>query len=217
MERREMLNEISERIFRIISDKVNDKEPPEKIWLTDTVYCGRKKIFSMMGIMKRFSGRILNRIWLGIIIGEALKELGVAGEVSVEYRGIRGKVDIMLESGEPVEVKTTSSFYIPSSEYAKTHVEQLSRYCLALNKKTGILLYYIPNIDIATLPIYRYEFDLDEIKSVTDERIDILEKAAKIKDPFILPTTWHSKDFNNWECKDCQYISYCRMGAWERI
>lgn len=211
------VGEIAEKIAEIMERKINDREPPDRIWLTDTVYCGRKKIFEMSGLKRRFSGKAVSRIWLGIIVGEALKELGIAGEVPVEYRGVRGKVDVILETGEPVEVKVATNLYVTASEYSKSHVEQLSRYCLALNKETGILLYYIAGLEVESLPVRRYRFNLDQVKRVTDERIDALSRAVEAKDPFTLPATWHSNSLSNWECRDCSYLAYCRVGRWQSL
>lgn len=213
MERTE-LPEITIKIMEILKKKIETREPPKTIWLTDTVYCPRKKIYAMNGIGQRFNETAINKIWLGIIVGEALKEIGIAGEVAVEYRGIKGKIDIMMDSGEPLEVKTAQNLYIPASEYANTHVEQLSRYCLATNSTTGILLYYIPGIKITSMPVYRYRFNLSEVKKVTDERIDMLLEAVKNNDPFILPTTWHSESMDNWECRQCIYQQVCRDKIW---
>lgn len=212
--RREKTPEIAEKLKETFQKKIDEKEPPDKIWLTDTVYCGRKKIYAMMGWRQRFTEQTLSKLWLGIIVHQALKDMGIAGEVPVEYMNIKGKMDVLLETGEPLEIKVTSSTYVPASEYAETHIEQLSRYCLALKKQHGIILYYIPGINISSLPAYRCEFNLSEVANVTAERINLLEKAAEARDPFILPTTWHSNNMDNWECRKCTFQAACRAGGY---
>ena len=211
---REPYPEIADKLRQLMLDKIEKREPPKTIWFTDTVYCGRKKIFAMLGGRQRFNNTALNKIWLGIVVGEALKSLGIAGEVPVEYKGMNGRIDVLLETGEPMEVKTASNLYITASEYTETHVQQLSRYCLALGKETGILFYYVPQVSIMSLPAYRYRFDLDKVREETDERLELLKQAAKALDPFMLPITWHSKDMDNWECRQCMYQEVCRR---ERI
>ncbi len=206
--------EVVIRLKDIFQKKVDDEEPPDKIWLTDTVYCGRKKLFSMMGMRQRFSEESLSKIWLGILVHEALQSLGIASEVRVEYAGIGGRVDVLLDSNEPLEVKVTSSTKVIHSSYAQSHVEQLSRYALAMNSETGILLYYVPGARISSLPVYRYWFDLDMVRKVTDERIDLLKQAVSERDPFRLPATWHSPDMNNWECRKCGFQRTCIGGGW---
>ena len=48
--------EITEKIKQILLERIEEKEPPTRLWLTDTVYCGRKKLFRMLGFGKqRFS------------------------------------------------------------------------------------------------------------------------------------------------------------------
>ncbi|RLG89973.1 MAG: hypothetical protein DRO36_06870 [Candidatus Hecatellales archaeon] len=192
--------------------RIDEEEPPKRIWLTDTVYCGRKKIWRMMGYRERFTERQLNAIWLGLIVGEALKSLGIAGEVPVEYRGIRGRIDVILETGEPMETKVVKSLYVSASEYARTHVQQLSRYCLAKESEYGVLFHYVPGLSISNLPAYRYRFDLKAVKRETDERLDLLFKAEDAMDPFILPPTWHSETMDNWECRNCPFQMLCRQG-----
>jgi len=204
---------IAEKLYRIFKNEVESREPPNKIWLSDTVYCGRKKIFRMLGVGERFTEEQLNKIWLGIIVGKALEEIGIAKEVEVEYRGIRGRIDALLETGEPIEVKVIGNIYVASSNYADTHIEQLSRYCLASGKVAGIVFYYIPGMAMTNMPSYRYTFDLEAVRKETDERLDMLEKAYKALDPFILPPTWHSDSMDNWECRKCTYRGACRSGA----
>jgi len=210
--------EITEKIKQILLERIEEKEPPTRLWLTDTVYCGRKKLFRMLGFGKqRFSETALNKIWLGLIVEAELEKLGIAGQVPVEYRGIRGKIDVLLDTDEPLEVKTSTSLYVTASDYARTHVEQLSRYCLAKGVSTGILVYYVPGIAITSLPVTRYHFDLDEVKRVTDERIDLLEEAVRQRDPFLLPATWHSRTMDNWECRDCVFYYLCKQGSMEGV
>lgn len=207
---REPCGDITEKIKSLFEKCIEEREPPNSIWLTDTVYCGRKKIFSMIGIRPRFSEEALTKIWFGIVVGKALEDIGVIKEMKVEYKGIYGRIDTLLETGEPVEIKMVQSMYSAVSDYAQMHVEQLSRYCLALNKSSGVILYYVPNVKISSLPVYRYKFDLEIVKSVTDERIEKLKISVAEKDPFILPTTWHSDDFDNWECRNCTYLEACK-------
>jgi len=205
--------EIAEKIKQIFQQKIDEREPPNRVWLTDTVYCGRKKIFAMLGFKQRFTEENLSKIWLGTIIHEALKDMGIASEVPVEYMGVRGRIDVLLATGEPMEVKVAGSMYVPASQYAESHVEQLSRYCLARGVETGVLFYYIPNTAITSLPAYRYRFDLKQIEEVTRERIELLKRAAEEKNPFMLPATWHSDTMDNWECRSCVFQQYCRAGS----
>jgi len=212
--RREDVPEIHEKIKKILMEKINEREPPNSIWLTDTVFCGRKKIFSILfPKMNRFNERQINRIWLGLIVGAELEKMGIINEVVVEYKGIRGRIDCILDTGEPVEIKVAGNLYTTVSDYAEIQVQQLSRYCLAKNIEHGILFYYVPSVKISNLPAYRYYFDLDKIKDETDYRIEKLNLAFKSKDPFILPATWHSNNFNNWECKECVYRIKCEGGG----
>ena len=211
---RENVPEIAEKVKRLMLKRVEEREPPTRLWLTDTVYCGRKKLFAMLGYGgERFTEQALNRLWLGLLIHAELEKLGIAREVSVEYMGLRGRIDCLAETGEPVEIKTASSIYVTSSKYAETHVQQLSRYCLAMGKETGILFYYVPGVKITSLPAYRYRFDLSEVEEETVERIELLKKAEKLKDPFVLPATWHSDSLDNWECKRCPYVNLCKQGS----
>jgi CRISPR/Cas system-associated exonuclease Cas4 (RecB family) len=203
--------EIAAKLKEIMVKRLTDREPPTTIWFTDTVYCGRKKIFRMlMGGQEPMTERSLNKVWLGLVFERELEALGLATQVPVKYRGMNGRIDVLLETGEPMEVKTTLNLYVPASNYAETHIEQLSRYCLAVGKETGVIFYYIPGIAIGNLPAYRYRFDLEAVKKVTDERLDLLEQAVKLQNPFILPTTWHSQTMDNWECKECLFQQICR-------
>lgn len=210
--RREEVLEIKDKIRNLLIEKINEREPPDRIWFTDTVYCGRKKIFQIIGNKAiRFNEAQINKIWFGLIVGAELEKIGLIREMVVEYKGIRGKIDV-LYNGEPVEIKSATKMYVALSEYAEVQVEQLSRYCLAVNKETGILIHYIPHIKISNLPVYRYYFDLDKVKKVFDERIEKLNLALEAGDPFILPATWHSQDLNNWECKECVFLPACSGG-----
>jgi len=212
------LPEVTEKIRELMMKKLEEREPPTRIWLTDTVYCGRKKIFRMLNLGRQtFSEVALSRIWLGLIVEAELEKLGVASQVTVEYRGIRGKIDVLADTGEPIEIKTTTSLYTTASDYATAHIEQLSRYCLATSTGTGILIYYVPGIAVSSLPVRRYHFDLDRVREVTDIRIDLLEEAVKEKDPFLLPPTWHSDSFENWECRSCPFLALCRRGSREGV
>jgi len=201
---------IAEKVYYILRKEVESREPPNRIWLTDTVYCGRKKIFRMMGVGERFTEVQLNKIWLGLIVGKALEDIGIAKEVEVEYRGIRGKIDTLNDTGEPVEIKVVQNLFCTTGKYTEAHVEQLSRYCLAVNCNSGILFYYIPGMAITEMPSIKYTFDLEKVRAVTDERIDKLLMAQKIMEPYILPPTWHSDNFNNWECKNCTFLGACK-------
>jgi hypothetical protein len=69
---------VAEKLYSLFRREIESREPPDRIWLTDTVYCGRKKIFQIMGVGQRFTETQLNRIWLGIIVGKALEEIGIA-------------------------------------------------------------------------------------------------------------------------------------------
>jgi CRISPR/Cas system-associated exonuclease Cas4 (RecB family) len=211
---REQAPEIAEAVKKMMLRRIEDREPPNRIWLSDTVYCGRKKIYAMLGYEgDRMTEQALNRLWLGLMIHAELEKIGVAREVAVEYNGIRGRVDCLADTGEPIEIKAASSIWVTGSRYAETHVQQLSRYCLALNRETGILFYYVPGVKITSLPAYRYRFNLEAVKRETDERIRLLRMAEEARDPFILPPTWHSSSFDNWECRACPYISLCRHGS----
>jgi CRISPR/Cas system-associated exonuclease Cas4 (RecB family) len=211
---REQAPEIAEAVKKMMLRRVEEREPPNRIWLSDTVYCGRKKIYAMLGYGgERMTEQALNRLWLGLMIHAELEKIGVAREVAVEYNGIRGRVDCLADTGEPIEIKTASSIWVTGSRYAETHVQQLSRYCLALGRETGILFYYVPGIKVTSLPAYRYRFNMEAVKRETDERIRLLRMAEEARDPFILPATWHSNDFDNWECRACPYISLCRHGS----
>jgi CRISPR/Cas system-associated exonuclease Cas4 (RecB family) len=211
---REQAPEIAEAVKRMMLRRIEEREPPNRIWLSDTVYCGRKKMYAMLGYGgDRMTEQALNRLWLGLMIHAELEKIGVAREVAVEYNGIRGRVDCLADTGEPIEIKTASSIWVTGSRYAETHVQQLSRYCLALNRETGILFYYVPGVKVTSLPAYRYRFNLEAVKRETDERIRLLRMADEARDPFILPATWHSSDFDNWECRACPYISLCRHGS----
>lgn len=204
---------VAERLYKLFKEEIERREPPDRIWLSDTVYCGRKKIFRILGVGERFTERQMNKIWLGIVVGKALEEIGIAREVEVEYRGVRGRIDTIMETGEPVEIKVVENMYIPASRYAETHVEQLSRYCLATGMAAGRIFYYIPGIPMTDMPSYRYTFNLESIRRETDERLDMLEKAYKTLDPFTLPPTWHSETMDNWECRQCTYRGACRSGS----
>jgi CRISPR/Cas system-associated exonuclease Cas4 (RecB family) len=211
---REQAPEIAEAVKKMMLRRVEEREPPNRIWLSDTVYCGRKKIYAMLGYGgERMTEQALNRLWLGLMIHAELEKIGVAREVAVEYNGIRGRVDCLADTGEPIEIKTASSIWVTGSRYAETHVQQLSRYCLALGRETGILFYYVPGVKVTSLPAYRYRFNLEAVKRETDERIRLLRMAEEARDPFMLPATWHSNDFDNWECRACPYISLCRHGS----
>jgi CRISPR/Cas system-associated exonuclease Cas4 (RecB family) len=211
---REQAPEIAEAVKKMMLRRVEEREPPNRIWLSDTVYCGRKKIYAMLGYGgERMTEQALNRLWLGLMIHAELEKIGVAREVAVEYNGIRGRVDCLADTGEPIEIKTASSIWVTESRYAETHVQQLSRYCLALGRETGILFYYVPGVKITSLPAYRYRFNLEAVKREADERIRLLRMAWEARDPFILPATWHSSDLDNWECRACPYISLCRHGS----
>ena len=211
---RENVPEIANKIKQLMLRRIEEREPPSRIWLTDTVYCGRKKLFAMLGYGgERFTEQALNKLWLGLLIHAELEKLGIAREVKVEYMGIRGRIDCLAETGEPMEIKSAGSIYITSSKYAETHVQQLSRYCLAVNRETGILFYYVPGVKITSMPAYRYRFDLKRVEEETLQRILILRKAEELKDPFIVPATWHSNSFDNWECRKCGYINLCRQGS----
>ncbi|MDW8086235.1 MAG: hypothetical protein RMI45_08395 [Ignisphaera sp.] len=209
-ERRYEVPEISIKLKNLFLKEIERREPSDRIWLTDTVYCGRKKLLQMKGFEPRYTEESITRIWLGIVVGSTLESMGIAREVTVEYRGCRGRVDCVMDTGEPMEIKVTTSLYITASEYAETHVHQLSRYCLAMGKPTGILFYYVPNVKLSSLPAYRYEFDLNKVRSVTDARLDVLDKALRHGDPFMVPPTWHSPTMNNWECRKCTYQAICR-------
>ena len=211
---REQAPEIAEAVKKMMLRRIEEREPPNRIWLSDTVYCGRKKIYAMLGYGgERMTEQALNRLWLGLMIHAELEKIGVAREVAVEYNGIRGRVDCLADTGEPIEIKTASSIWVTKSRYAETHVQQLSRYCLALGRETGILFYYVPGVKVTSLPAYRYRFNLDAVKRETDERIKLLRMAEEARDPFMLPATWHSSDLDNWECRACPYISLCRHGS----
>ena len=209
VETREDYLEIAETVKKIMMREIEEREPPDRIWLTDTVYCGRKKIFRMMGYEEWVTEDALNRLWLGRIVGAALEAMGIAREIEVEYRGVKGRIDCIVDTGEPVEIKTIHTLYSTVSSYAESHVEQLSRYCLAVGKPVGIIFYYVPGVKISSLPAYRYRFNLDIVKSIVDERIDLLVKAAKAQEPFILPATWHSATMKNWECRKCMFQAIC--------
>jgi CRISPR/Cas system-associated exonuclease Cas4 (RecB family) len=205
--------EITEKVRRIMLDKIYSREPPNRIWLSDTVYCGRKKIFRILGLGEAIPERAISRIWLGIVVGEALQGLGIARELPVEYRGIRGRIDVVTDTGEPIEVKTTINPYTLATNYTTAHTEQLSRYCLATGVETGILFYYLPGAEISEMPATRYRFNLTQVQDETDIRLNMLEKALAEQDPFTLPPTWHSKTFNNWECRQCNYRDLCMAKA----
>jgi len=204
---------VAEKLYQLFRREVEQREPPDRIWLSDTVYCGRKKIFQMMGIGNRFTETQLNRIWLGIIVGKALEEIGIAREVEVEYRGVRGRIDTLLDTGEPVEIKVVQNLYTAASSYSEAHVEQLSRYCLASGKDTGIIFYYVPGLAMTSMPSYRYKFNLEQVAKEVDRRLDLLFKARDALDPFMLPPTWHSDGFDNWECRGCSFQGACRSHA----
>ena len=211
---RENVPELAEKVKRLMLEKVEERDPPTRIWLTDTVYCGRKKLFAMLGYRReRMTEQALNRLWLGLLIHAELEKLGIAREVRVEYMGIHGKIDCLAETGEPIEIKSARSIYITSSRYAESHIQQLSRYCLATGKETGILFYYVPGVKITSLPAYRYRFDLSKVEEETLQRIMILRKAEELRDPFVIPPTWHSDSFDNWECRKCGYINLCKQGS----
>ena len=211
---RENVPELAEKVKQLMLKRIEEREPPTRLWLTDTVYCGRKKLFAMLGYKRdRMSDEALNRLWLGLLIHAELENLGIAREVKVEYMGIRGKIDCLAETGEPMEIKAVGSIYVASSKYAETHVQQLSRYCLAIGRETGVLFYYVPGVKITSLPAHRYRFDLSKVEEETVERIELLKKAEKLKDPFVLPATWHSNSFDNWECRSCSYINLCKQGS----
>lgn len=211
-ESREPYYEFTIEVRRLMVEKYMEREPPKTVWLTDTVYCGRKKIYRIIhNVDIPFNDKALNRLWLGLVFERELEALGLATQVPVEYRGIRGRIDVLLDTGEPVEVKTTSNLYVPASEYAKTHIEQLSRYCLAVGKESGVVFYFVPGVKFVDLPAYRYTFDLEKVREVTDERIDLLMKALKLKDPSVLPATWHSNSLENWECRECPFLKFCRQ------
>ena len=211
---RENVPELAEKVKRLMLKRIEEREPPTRLWLTDTVYCGRKKLFAMLGYKRgRMSDKALNRMWLGLLIHAELEKIGIAREVKVEYMGIRGKIDCLVETGEPVEIKAVDSIYVTSSKYAETHVQQLSRYCLATNRETGVLFYYVPGVKITSLPAYRYRFDLGKVEEETVERIELLKAAERLRDPFVLPATWHSSSFDNWECRSCSYINICKQGS----
>ena len=211
---RENVPEIADKVKRLMLGRLEEREPPTRIWLTDTVYCGRKKLFAMLGYGgERFTEQALNRLWLGLLIHAELEKLGVAREVKVEYMGLRGKIDCLVETGEPMEIKAVGSLYVASSKYAETHVQQLSRYCLAMGKETGVLFYYVPGVKITSLPAYRYRFDLKRVEEETVERILALRRAEELRDPFALPATWHSDCMDNWECRRCPYVNLCKQGS----
>jgi len=211
---RENVPELTQRVKEFMLRRVEEREPPHSIWFTDTVYCGRKKIFRLLGLGKQhYTEQALNRLWLGLLIHAELEKLGIEREVKVEYKGIRGKIDCLTETGEPVEIKAVSNIYVASSRYAELHVQQLSRYALALGRETGVLFYYVPGVKLTSMPAHRYRFRLDEVRRETDERIELLKKAWKARDPFILPPTWHSNSLDNWECKSCPYRSLCEQGS----
>ena len=211
---REPAPELALTVKKLMLARLEERDPPTRLWLSDTVYCGRKKIYAMLGYGgEKITEQALNRIWLGLMIHAELEKIGVAREVSVEYGGLRGRVDCLADTGEPIEIKAVSSAWVAGSKYAETHVQQLSRYCLALGRETGILFYYVPGIKITSMPAYRYRFNLDAVKRETDERIRLLRMAAEAGDPFMLPATWHSSSLDNWECRGCPYISLCRHGS----
>ena len=83
---RENVPEIANKIKQLMLRRIEEREPPSRIWLTDTVYCGRKKIFAMLGYGgERFTEQALNKLWLGLLIHAELEKLGIAREVKVEY------------------------------------------------------------------------------------------------------------------------------------
>jgi len=211
VETSEKAHDIAEKIRQIMLEKIYSREPPNKIWLTDTVYCGRKKIFRILGLGEAIPERAIARIWLGIVVGEYLRGLGMASEVKVEYRGITGRIDVLTDTNEPVEIKTVNK-YVLASNLHTSHIEQLSRYALAVGKTTGVLFHYIVGEDLTNMPSVRYKFRMDKVMQETDERIEILEKALQAEDPFILPPTWHSQTFNNWECRQCNFRPLCMAG-----
>lgn len=141
------------------------------------------------------------------------------------FEGLQYSPDFMDIRGEPAEIKTTRSFYLPKVPYLpddKTYhmyLEQLIIYMAAENKVTGrlVLLYLNHKEENKTTPSF-FVFKITTTKeaiaamrAVIKKEVAQLQLAKDTKDHTILPLC------RPWKCRDCEFFAeLCKPeGRWE--
>jgi len=131
---------VFDTLLEIIKE-MDKEEHEEGIFITDVTGCLRASYYR-----KVLGERLPEKIRFQTLIGKATHEfliprlafrLGGDIEVRTEYRGIRGRADIVTKD-YVIELKTVSN--IPTTVY-RSHAEQLNFYLFALKKEYGYVVY----------------------------------------------------------------------------
>ena len=132
-----------------------------------------------------------------------------------------GHIDVVGD-GEPVEIKTSRSWYITPPdelwEENSSYIRQLSYYCAIKDVQNGKLIVFLlanrikredgSNCTVPRLTVYSAKFDdLEGVRQEMRNRRDLLLDALKNKNPALLPPC------PEWACKSgehgCKYQGIC--------
>lgn len=171
------------------------------IHVSDLVYCLREVFFR-----RKFPRKVTETELMFFVDGArrhaVVEELsGKDSEVSIDWEGIKGTVDLINES-IPIEIKSTRARKSLPTHY----LCQLKYYCVMLGVSWGFLIVLRLTNYERPWEFYRIEFDREEMVEAVNEMLegkDLLLDAFERDDPSKLPK-WEP-----WKCRYCHYSNIC--------
>lgn len=200
------LSECSElKQFFLGKLKENNATRRVNIHVSDLIYCLKESYF------KRTQPKPPTPKQLGFYVDGARRHIvlevlsDLKREVEVKKYSVVGHVDILKDSGGPIEIKTTRT----REKLPDHYFLQLGFYATMLNVNHGYLIIQrLMNED--PWEFYRVEWTEEEMMNLDYElysRANLLRTALEKNEPSLLSRPDAS---TNWKCKNCQFSDLCQ-------
>ena len=200
---------INEYISNLVKSSINkavlnmQEDRSSEIHVTDLTTCIRRSYF------EKVYGRKINYpnslfILRGILVHEAIleqlaKELKANYEIEIEYKGIKGRIDLLTEK-EVIEIKTINK--VPIFPYSG-HLEQLNFYCFASDRDVGILVY----VGIADGKVISFEHYAN--REMLDKTLEKFVKLKESLEQLVPPSSNLDLVSRKIFCPNCPYRDKC--------
>jgi CRISPR/Cas system-associated exonuclease Cas4 (RecB family) len=202
--------------MKVAAEEIVSK-PREGIHVTDLVLCSRLGVFRAIDPLP-ISAKTVGILTTGMAVHGVTQWLFLSDrkrferEKHLEFRGIRGSVDILDKIRNiPLEFKTTRASNI--LEPKPWHVQQLKYYMAILGASQGYMLYQLlVHFGDTPFKAFRITMNEKERKEQLDklvEEADSLKKAKEARDPSLAKPVY-ADPVLNWLCRDCPYQVNCK-------
>jgi CRISPR/Cas system-associated exonuclease Cas4 (RecB family) len=194
-----------EALFKAELQRDTSFKGEPKVHRGDLIYCLRKAGFRLMGVEPP-EHPVIEFTVIGKTLHKLIERNFKYREEELEKEGILGTVDIVMTvEGKrlAIEVKTTRKSINVSSDIPQIYLEQLKMAMIMLDTKEGLLA--ILNVITADLKVWLIRISEEEQHRFWHEilrRKELLEYAASVKNPLLLPKTY-------WMCQRCEYKKTC--------